>query len=554
MLQKNTFFFKFLHLFSGISILFYLGYNFTHHLEQYMDIDLGDELSYISAGKNTVFFASRILYPMWYKLLGVFTANNIDLFYLNQKTLIILLPICLFIFLSELFGNFIISLFLSCIFLYSNTNVATEFIYNNVLVAVVNNKLNNFTLCIILFLGYGIQLLYKKGWNAIPLFTISFFILSYCRNEYGLLFILFTLMYIYKFFIEYKYINREKYLFFAFTTSTLTSIKLFGLSVFASSYSNLHYLMSYSRNYLERNHMPMNAEIDIITPCLKIFGNQKTIFGFFNSNPFQFTDNILYNTYNMFIINLFRIADILTPQVFINYRDKDVLNYIIAMLFIISIIISIKKIVYGKIKITHTIKVIIIFNILLLITTIISNLLYYFDPRYYIFFVPVIMISILLLLKEIKAAKYILSFLLLILVFEKRTAKEYMLSNNYPVMLFIKNSSKIIQDYMSTNKKNKIVLLANNGKYDVLIPGVMTSEYNLFNMQNDSLYADKYTKLDTFDIFIVNEIKPRQNYLWFNRVTQFLETNKDSFNCITYKYPTFTGRIYLKKDTFISGK
>lgn len=536
-----------LKLFSGIFVIISLGIHFTSNLKDYMDLDLGDEVDYIAESINNHFHASRVIYPLWYKFLGNFTSDTIDLFYLNQKVLIIALPICLFILLFRLFNNFIGSLLFSCLFLFSNTNIASEFIYNGVLVAVVNNKINNFTLCLICLLSYSIIVFSKKGWNTITLFTISFFILSYCRNEYGLFLIISSTIYVYTYLKRLKNIKKEKIIFIGYWITAVLTFKSLGLSVFATSYSNIHYLMSYSRNYLERKHMTMNMEIDLITPCLHAFGNHKNLFGFFLSNPSEFVVNAIYSFYNMTIINSYRVADIFIPQALIPYKDKGVINYVLSTLILILILIGLYKIYNERFKLKHFVIKTFFFNILLIATTVLSNVLYYFDPRYYIFFVPILMISILYLVNKIKPFKYLMTVFLILLLIESPTAKEYTKNNRYPVVQFINNSTKIIKEYMLKTNKKKINILTNNGKYDILIPGVKTYDYKILNMLTDSNYLQKYNTLDTFDILIVNEIKPKQDYLWFNRVTEYLETNKDSFNCITYKYPTYTGRIYLKK-------
>lgn len=550
-LKKDIITKRYFLFFLGISVILYLGINLTSDLHVYMDLDLGDEMGYINSSKTNYYFAHRSLYPLWYKLISYYSTDNIDLFFLNQKILIILTPICLFILLFSLFENFVACLFFSCLFLYSNTNIATEFIYNDLLIAVVNNKINNFTLCIICLLGCSITFYKKQNTSTISLLTISFFILSYCRNEFCILYIICMTIYIYQYFRILNRIPREKYLFLYFVVISICAIKFWGLSILTSGYSNLHYMMSYSRNYLEWNDLPMSGDSDIISPCLYKFGKHESLTGFLFSNPIAFMKNILYNIYNMFFINSFRLADIFLPQVFIKYIDKSIFNYCIVILFIsllISVYIFLIKDKKMFLEQNLLIKYFIIPAFLINIST---NLIYYFEPRSFIFFVPLILIITIALLDKLrnkKTIQYFIGILILLIVLLKPSIHDYYTNNNYKKIRNVSKTVKIIDEYIHGYKKNNIKILSNCGNYDVPIPGVNTSEYNFLTMAVDSNFSRKYNNLDTFDIFIVYETKPIQSYLWFERVTDYLDKNKDNFNSfIVLKYLNFSEKIYLRK-------
>jgi hypothetical protein len=558
--NKNTQ--KYILLFIGISIIVSLGIILTHDLQDYMDIDLGDELGYLTASKG-YFYYGRILYPLWYKFINLFAANTVDLFFLNQKVLIILLPVCLFVLLFELFNNFISSLLFSCLFLYSNTNIATEFIYNGLLVAVVNNKVTNFTLIIICILSYLIMILHKRGYSLISLLTISFFILTYCRNEYGLFFILTAILYIYYYLKELRNIKREKYTFLIFGCTVLLVIIAYGFPLFEGGYYNLHYLFSYSRNYMERNNLPMNSEIDVITPCIKIFGNHSGLLGFFIGNPVEFINNLLYNIYNMIVINSFRLADILFPQVLFPYKDKSLLNYVIVLvslfLLLVTGICAFQTANRSKNKVKLMInKPVIYFNSLLIVTAVLANIIYYFDPRFYIFFVPAILISIHSILhpfKEKAILKYLMYGLMLFIIIMHPSTKDYCIKNKYPnpPVRYVADTYGVIKKYLSENKKTDISILSNLGEFGALIPEATTSTYSIMGMLLDSNYLSQYKKFEEYDVIIINEIKPKQNYPFFNNLSLFVKDNDTLFKHITFTYSDYgTGNIYLRKPNHVS--
>lgn len=560
-------------IFSGIVVILFLGVKLSYDLEKYLDIDLSDEMYYLISGKNNKYIASRVLYPLWYKILHVFTSDTIHLFYLNQKILIILLPACLFVFLYEISSNFILSLLFSCCFLYSNTNVATEYIYHGELVSVLLFKINNFTLCLLCIFSLLILKLSKIGWNTISLLTISFFVLSYCRNEYGVLFVLCALVYIYLYFKKLRQIKHEKVIFISFWLFAVVAIYFYGLSIIINNFSNLHFVYSYSWNYLDRNHLPINITSDFVTPCLNSFGNQSGLLGFFISNPVEFIKNILFNFYTFFIVNSIRITDIFLPQIFFRYKDMSIVNYSIVLTIILSVLILFLKYYYTDLtdiikgiaeiimerKIKKTIYVffsfldknpLIAFNALVIFIIVFSNTLFMYDPRYFIHFVPFIFMPVILVLNKLNHKTIVQSgaaAILIALLILRPEFGNYYNQYNLPVEKNVISTISILKVYMKENQKQQLNILTNDGDYGQVINGVTTYNYSILSMKSDMDSLSKFTNLNTVDVFVVNEFKEKKSYLWRDRIKKYLNENQNSFVLKKRAYSKFTNYIYLRK-------
>lgn len=557
----------------GIFVILFLGIELCYDLDKYADIDLSDEMYYLISGKSNVYIASRVLYPLWYKFLHIFTSDSIQLFYLNQKILIILLPICIFLFLFKITLNFILSLLFSCCFLYSNTNVATEYIYHGKLVTVLLFKINNFTLCLLCIFSIIIHKLSKKGWSTISLLTISFFILSYCRNEYGVLFILCALLYIYLYFKKLKHVKHEKMLFIYFWIFAAITFYFFGLSIVIKDFSNLHFVYSYSWNFLDRNHLPINMTSDLVSPCINAFGNQSGLVGFFISNPIEFMKNVLFNFYTLFIINSFRITDILLPQVFFEYKDMSVFNYLVALLIAIMIFVFLyrffyhtsndilKKSIadYKKNNLKKTISVVFIFlnknplftfNFLVISIVLFSNIIFMYDPRYFIHFAPFIFLIVIILLNKLcfkRIIQYFGMLAILILILGKPSAKEYFQQYKIPVEKNILYTISVLNNYKAQTNKQQINILNNNGDFGQVVEGAKTYNYSILSMKTDDDSIKRFNNLSNFDVIIINEYKEKENYLWRNKIKNYVNSNLDLFYLKKKKYLNYTNYIYLRK-------
>ncbi len=539
--HKKTIYFIF-----GIIILIFLGYNLTSELKNYIELDLNDEADYLILSKHIMSGGTRIVYPLWYKFLRIFESNDISLYYLNQRINIILLPICIYLLLFTYFRNIVFSLFFALLFLYSNTNVSTEYIVNDFVFSWAM-KLNNFTLSIICLMACLIYYFKKKQYSTISLFTISFLILSYCRNEYCLLFIISIIIYAIYYILKLRNEKRETILFIFIILTSLILIKVFGLSITATEHSYLAYAQSYTRNYLQMKEMPLFPNIDLYTNSTKIFGNAKSISEFFFSNPIEFTKNSLFNIYNTVIINSYRITDILLPQIFVGYKDKSIINYMFSWIIIITLLINI-----SQLKIKYLLRnPVILFLVICTIPTIIVFVVYIFEARYFLFFVPIIYISIIHLLINFrykKITEFILIFIIGCIIILHPTTSTYFEKNKSYIDRRVINSINIINQYKEERKIKNLRILSNDGEFDKFIPNSSCENISINNMYT---YNKKEPKLNfiNYDVIILTENQEFSTQsLIYNNLIKFLKDN-DSFIHIVDDKKSIN--LYLKKITNI---
>ena len=532
-----------LYFVSGIIILCALGIILSADFKSFVDLDLNDEGNYLFAGKNIMTCGTRIMYPLWYKFIQLFQLNDIATYYLNQQLNIILLPVCIYVLLYTYFRNITFSLFFSILFLYSNTNVATEYILNDFTFCWAM-KLNNFTLGVLCLLTCIIYYFKKRGYSAISLFTFSFLILSYCRNEYCLLFIISILTYGVYFLWKLRTSKREVIVFFFIVLTSLILIIKLGLSITATEHSYLAYAQGYTRNYLQMKELSLFPNIDLYTQSDKIFGNAKSIADFFFSNPLEFIKNSIFNVYNMLVINSYRVSDVLLPQIFINYKDKSTVNYVISWLVIIALGIYIIK----NFKLKNALQnPALLFLTICIIPTIIYCVLYVFEPRYFLFFVPLLYICIIHFLIHLKQKKYIEYVLLVIIaciIIYHPTAADYFKKNRCFIDQRIVSSISIIEKYKKDKQTTYVKILSNDGNFDKFIPNS-----SCLNISANGTHTTKEinTNLNfmNFDVIILTENKAFSSQsLIYNNLIEFLKDNDSFTHIVDYKKNV---NLYLRK-------
>ena len=107
--ELQTFFYKdklkpfsYTNLFLGIILILIAGLRLIRNFNNLVDISFDDEVQYMRYGME-LFHNIRSdwgpSYNMWYKLLSLFEQRPIELYLLNYKVVIILLPICMLLFI-----------------------------------------------------------------------------------------------------------------------------------------------------------------------------------------------------------------------------------------------------------------------------------------------------------------------------------------------------------------------------------------------------------------------------------------------------------------------
>lgn len=528
--------------FIGVLVLIFLGYHLTSNLKNFIELDLYDEADYLISSKHIMDGGSRIIYPLFYKFLRLFESNDISLYYLNQRVIIILLPVCLYLLLYTYFRNITLSLFFSILFLYSNTNVSTEYIIKDFIFTWAM-KINNYTLIIICLSACVIYFLKKKKYSTISLFTIAFLVLSYCRNEYNLLFIGSIFFYTIYYLIKLRKEKKETVLFFLVIIIAVISVKVFGLPLSATEHSYLAYSQCYTRNYLQLKEMPIFPNIDLYKNSIEIFGNAKSIPEFFLSNPSEFIKNTFYNIYNTIFINSYRISDILLPQLFIEYKDKGIFSYLFSWMVIITLAIYFirhKLILRKK-------NPVLLFLIICTIPTLMVFIIYIFEARYFIFFVPLIYICIIHLLMKFKYKKtveYLLLVITVCIVLFHPSTDNYFKKNKSFVDRRVMNTLTIINKYKLDKKNKHLKILSNDGDFSKFIPNSTCLNISINDMRTKN-QNEAAINLSDYDIFIITENSDNssQNES-YNTIIQYTANNKELNHILDDENQL---NLYLKK-------
>ncbi|MFH1727651.1 MAG: hypothetical protein ABIA04_04460 [Pseudomonadota bacterium] len=111
-----------------IAIIILAWIKISYGIMDSFDLKYWDESDYLSSGvnfKSAYFFTDGFLYFLWYKLLSLFSANTIKLYFLNYAVLILLNPIFLYILLRRIKLSIFVCLTGSLIFLISYSNCVT---------------------------------------------------------------------------------------------------------------------------------------------------------------------------------------------------------------------------------------------------------------------------------------------------------------------------------------------------------------------------------------------------------------------------------------------
>ncbi|MGK7924878.1 MAG: hypothetical protein AB4290_06410, partial [Spirulina sp.] len=170
-----------------VLFLLLIACKFTYSLETIRDIELYDESFYLHQGVKI--FELGIpqaswapLYSMWYLFLSLFTGDNIALFYLNFKVLIILPPLLFYIYLRTLLVRPIIAIFFAFAYCISSISLLTP-------------RPGNFAVLVLLSFLIVANLT-KDNLNFYFLTALAFLTIAFIRPEYTLSFLIVFTIYL----------------------------------------------------------------------------------------------------------------------------------------------------------------------------------------------------------------------------------------------------------------------------------------------------------------------------------------------------------------------
>lgn len=312
----------------GVCIIFIILYSLliTNNIENHWDFIATDELMYLAFGKKLfqeIRFDWGFGYNVWYKFLSLFNNNTVELYYLNYKILMVIVPLLLFILLVILNVQIELSFIVSLLFAISKLHITTWPFVSD--------------FCISIFLLFFILQNYIKE-NSLKsiLLLCMMWLLYLTRPEYIIGVILTSIWCI--------YLNRQNKLRWIFP--------LFSVLIIYYVQANTTKLAGYNRDFLAfATHYAITYNIwykpkDFTLPKYimmghKLFGHSYTLLGTFLYNPLLVLQHII-TCFGMYLISMFKaFEDILLPGVWFKFLGK--FRHVLFVLSWIPLFIFYKK-------------------------------------------------------------------------------------------------------------------------------------------------------------------------------------------------------------------
>lgn len=261
----------------------------THLGAQVMDITLHDESYYLYSGvkliKNGLPPADWApLYAVWYYFLFLLEKNNIKLYYLNYKILIVLTTLMLYIFMRLIRITPLVSIIASFLYLLSPLHILCS-----------GSLATHFALLILLFFLLPTIFVKKEGWYYL-LLCLGFMVISFIRPEY---FISSIFIFAY-FFILRPLILRvpnhkpEIYKIFFLLLILLILNYIFGNPLFGHR-AWYAFGQHFSANFASWNNIPNSISRNWELVTRSVFGGAHNIFAALINNNKEFVRHVCYN-------------------------------------------------------------------------------------------------------------------------------------------------------------------------------------------------------------------------------------------------------------------
>jgi hypothetical protein len=272
------------YLLPGIAILVLViqGIISTENLAKSVDIRLWDESMYLGNGIN--FFSDKPpaywgpVYSLWYFLLNLFTNDPVNLYYLNYKLMVILLPMVLFGFIYRFTSNVVISFFYSYLLLVSIINLTAW------------PRVSHFSL-ILLFISFIIISHVTNNDKKLIVACFTALILTYIRPEFILSFLIFIPV------ITTWVIKKKMKLIYPIVLASTTIVLLIVLgNPYSSDRSLTAFGQAYEKYVSSDKRIGKNSTSKEWTEILdENFNNPKTLFEVATNNSPEFIKHLWYN-------------------------------------------------------------------------------------------------------------------------------------------------------------------------------------------------------------------------------------------------------------------
>jgi hypothetical protein len=374
-IEKNNY----IHWFIGLCILLIAGFRLIRNFNAYVDISFDDEVQYMRYGID-LFDKIRNdwgpVYNIWYKFLSLFEQRPIELYFLNYKVVIILLPICLFSFLYVYGTSFFVSLWMGFAILVSGTNILTYPRISHVVVS-------------FFFITLIINKLFIKS-RARQYIIICFTIFAgaFARPELMLAFLLFaafTLFYI------IKYDNLKKHIVFALPFIAVMALLFFVFGLPAGSYKGIDrtyiaFCQHYTAKYILLNKQSFNIFIDWIAFSREQFPGCDTFIDILLKYPLIVIKGMFANIVVYILLILVTCIDLVYP--YFIHPTSELVKYIIYVAIVVVIVFAIVK---QRVKLFQELKKnksLLLIMLIFMLPSMISSLAFFPRLHYSILLLP----------------------------------------------------------------------------------------------------------------------------------------------------------------------
>jgi len=455
----------------GLGLIFIAGLKLIRNFNNLVDISFDDEVQYMRYGLD-LFHHIRSdwgpSYNLWYKFLSIFESRPIELYLLNYKVVIVLLPLCLFSFLYVYGISFPVSLWIACSILISTTNILT---YPRVSHVVVS-----------LFL---ITLVINKLWisskaRQFIIFSFAVFVGAFARPELMLAFLIlaaFTLFYI------IKYDQLQKHILFALPFIIIIILFLAVFKLPSGSFKDIDrayiaFCQHYTIKHIIFNKEHFNLFIDWIAFSKEQFPGCNTFTDIVLKYPFVVIKGMFVNIGFYLLLIITTCADIIFPAQIFSIDKLKYAGYGFVLLILLFTLISKKqRTILGQ----HLKSEITLIGILFvfILPSVASSIVFFPRMHYAIFLLPVLsfifakLADQLLPIKKIKIA--IILVVVAIFIYKIPSIRKY----NTPML--VTNDKCPTQSY-------KEVIRALNKHTDK--PHVVFSNVLSFSFMTDKNFTD----------------------------------------------------------------
>lgn len=462
--------FKYIYYTGVIGLLFILLYKIAIQIPNAIDLMGSDEAVYLRYGviERHVSQEWAPAYNFWYYFLSKFTANNIQLYYLNQQLLLVFTSLFLFLFSYLKSKNVNFSFVSAALFAILPWTIG------------IFPKISLFCFMCLLALGCLLHFIKGKNYKG-AVFVAGMYLCIYLRSEFIIAFILSLIGFSYCLISDYrksKSVAYKSVLLLVFLLMGITAT--FGVLSFKSmngmdkmyiaflQHWGIYYTISHSNEFKSTTlHDLYN------TTFLQMFGPERTFIGIIKHQPFIVIKHIFVNLFFSTKMVLKYFVDYLFPNYYLSFLKHIRHILLFAGLSAYLYWYIIKKRVNLKDYIQSNLSFLLVMGVLFLSISVTNFIIGFQEHYYYLLFcwcLTMLLYFINVMHRPLYNSNLLtVAFGLLLLLFTpKLTEMNFSHANAADAK---KLPNKIVYSYLNqhTNTKDTVAMVAVEGGSEVYI-------------------------------------------------------------------------------------